>query len=140
MQTEQNRAIFGRIVEEALNNRDLKVLDELVAADYVGYNLPPGLPPGPEGVKQFFQSFWAAFPDIQFTFEDDIAEGDKIAGRGYYTGTHEGDFQGIPPTGKRIHVQFHDLWRFENGKWAEYWGQADLLGLMQQLGAIPTPA
>lgn len=139
MSTEKNKAVFHRIIEEGLNKRDTKVFDELIAADYVGHNLPPGWPSGREGFKKFVAYFWSAFPDVRFMFEDDVAEGDKVAGRGYFAGTHKGEFQGIPPTGKQINVKFMDVWRFENGKFVEYWGQADFLGMMQQLGVVPTP-
>lgn len=139
MSTEQNKAVFRRIVEEGLNKNDTKVIDELFASNLVDHDLPPGTPPGPEGSKGKFAYFMSAFPDIHFTFEGEVAEGDKVAGRGYFTGTHKGEFQGVPPTGKKINVKFMDVWRFENGKLVEYWGQPDVMGLMQQLGAIPSP-
>lgn len=139
MSTEQNKALRRRIVEEGLNKQNTKVLDELFAANLVDHDLPAGTPPGPEGSKGKIAYFKSAFPDIHFTFEGEVAEGDKVAGRGYFTGTHQGDFQGIPPTGKKINVKFMDVWRFENSKLVEYWGQPDVMGLMQQLGAIPTP-
>lgn len=138
-QTEQNRMLFKKIVDEGLNKNNSKVLDELFAPTMVDHDLPPGTaqPAGSKGKIAYFRS---AFPDIHFTFESEVAEGDKIAGRGYFTGTHKGDFNGIPAAGKTIKVAFMDVWRFENGKLVEYWGQPDVMGLMQQLGALPTPA
>ena len=138
MSPEQNKAVLHRIVDEAFNQRKLDVLDELVADDFVGHHLPPGLPAGREGLKAFMNGFFTAFPDIHFTFEDEVAEGGKVAGRGHFVGTHQAEFMGIAPTGKRIDVKFHDIWRFEDGRFAEYWGQADTLTMLQQLGAIPT--
>ena len=139
MSPEQNKAVLRRVVDEAFNQRKLDVFDELVADDFVGHHLPPGLPPGREGLKAFMRAFWTAFPDIHFTFEDEVAEDAKVAGRGHFAGTHQDEFMGVPPTGKRVDVKFHDIWRFENGRWAEYWGQADTLTMLQQLGALPTP-
>jgi len=139
MSTEHNREIFRRIVDQGLNERDEKVLDEAFGDTLIDHDLPPGTPPGPAGTKAKIAYFVSAFPDVTFTFESDVAEGDRIAGRGYFTGTHRGDFQGIAPTGKRVKVDFQDVWRFEDGKVVEYWGAPDLLGLLRQLGALPPP-
>lgn len=83
--------------------------------------------------------FKAGFPDLHATVETAIAEGDQVATRGYITGTHKGPFMNIPPTSKSIKVTYTDIWRIENGKAVENWVQMDMLGLMQQLGVIPTP-
>jgi predicted ester cyclase len=74
---------------------------------------------------------------MHVTLEDEIAEGDKVITRGYFSGTHQGEFQGIPPTGKQIKVSYIDIWRVENGKLVENWIQMDMVGLLQQLGVIP---
>jgi len=128
------RPVVHRIVNEIINGKNLALIDELYAPDYVGHQIPPPLPQTREGHKLFVGAFFAAFPDLRLTFEDEIVEGNKIAGRGYFTGTHENTFQGIPATGKRIQVSFMDLWRIEGDKLAEYWGVVDVAGLMQQLG------
>ena len=83
--------------------------------------------------------FLTAFPDFHVTLEDVIAEGDKVASRGVWRGTHQGNFMGIPATGKSVAVSYSDIWRFENGKAVENWVQMDMLGLMQQLGVAPAP-
>ena len=83
--------------------------------------------------------FRAAFPDLHVTLEDVFGEGDKVATRGYFTGTHQGEFNGIPATGKQVKVSYIDLWRLENGKAVDNWVQMDMIGLMQQLGVIPAP-
>jgi predicted ester cyclase len=132
-----NRAAFRRVIDEGLNANNATVLDEVFAPTMVDHDLPKGTPPGPAGSKAKIAAFRTAFPDIRFTFEGEVAEGDKIAGRGYFTGTHTGSFQGMPPTGRSVKVRFMDVWRFENGKVVEYWGQPDVMGLMQQLGAVP---
>jgi steroid delta-isomerase-like uncharacterized protein len=136
-QVKENKIIFKRIVEEGLNQRNMKIFDELYAANFIHHDLPPGTPQ-PQGIKDRFTYFFSAFPDLHFTFEGEIAEDNRIAGRGYFSGTHKGEFNGIPPTGKAIKVNFMDAWLFENGKVEEYWGQFDLMSLMQQLGALPT--
>jgi predicted ester cyclase len=92
-----------------------------------------------ESTKQFFDMFHAAFPDSSRTIEDQIAEGELVATRVTLNGTHRGEFQGISPTGKRIAVTGIWIDRVAGGKIVERWGAVDMLGLMQQLGAIPAP-
>jgi predicted ester cyclase len=138
MSTEQNKAMVHRIFEEGINENNLATFDELVAPNYVNYGFPD-LPPGPEGLKIAVNMFATAFHDFRVTVEDTIAEGDRVASRGVFTGTHEAEFQGIPPTGKRISVAYMDIWRVENGRFVENWVQLDMLGLMQQLGVVPSP-
>ena len=138
MSSEENKALIRRLFEEGINQNKPGVFDELIAPGYVNYDLPAPAP-GPEGFKMVIGLFQAAFPDMHATVEEALAEGDKVITRGYFTGTHKGDFQGIPPTGKQIKVKYIDIWRVANGKAVENWVQMDLLGLMQQLGAIPAP-
>jgi predicted ester cyclase len=98
--------------------------------------------PGPLDLATFFQfgQMWhAAFPDEQTVFENQIAEGDKVVSRMTSTATHTGGFQGIPPTGKRIRVTGIWIERIADGWIVERWGEVDMLGVMQQLGVIPTP-
>ena len=137
---QRNKATFGKILASAINAHNLAALDEFVAPSMVDHDLPPGTPPGPGGTRAKLGAFVAAFPDIHFTFESEVYQGDKLAGRGYFVGTQTGPFNGIPATGKKVKVSFMDQWRFEDGKVVEYWGQADRLGLMQQLGVIPAPS
>jgi predicted ester cyclase len=137
--SQDNKAVLHRIIEEGLNKRNWKVFDELLSANLVDHDLPPGTR-GPEGTKAKLGVFVAAFPDLKFTFEQEVIDGDWVAGRGYISGTHKGPFNGVPASGKKVKMGFMDLWRFENGKLAEYWGQPDLLGLLQQIGAVPAPA
>ena len=84
--------------------------------------------------------FLEAFPDMRITLDDVIGEGEKVATRGHWVGTHKGAFMGVPATGKAVNVKFMDMWRFENGKAVENWVQMDLLSLMQQLGVVPGQA
>ena len=101
---------------------------------------PPGLAAGPQGLKDFLAPYFAAFPDLKITVEDQIAEGDKATTRWTLRGTHRGELMGIAPTGKHATVTGITIWRVEEGKMAELWQNWDALGLLQQLGAIPQMA
>jgi steroid delta-isomerase-like uncharacterized protein len=136
---EQNKSLVHRFFEVGINENKLDILDEIIASNYVNHDLPAPAP-GPEGLRQVVSMFKAGFPDLHATVEATIAEGDRVATRGTITGTHNGPFMNIPPTGKSVKVPFTDIWRIENGKAVENWVQMDMLGLMQQLGLIPTPA
>jgi steroid delta-isomerase-like uncharacterized protein len=98
---------------------------------------PPGLAAGAQGMKDFQAPYFAAFPDVQFTVEDQIAEGDQVVARWTARGTHRGTLMGIAPTGKHVTVTGIAIWRVEQGKMAEMWQNWDALGLLQQVGAIP---
>lgn len=138
MSTAENKALVHRVFEEGINQNNARLIDEAIGATYVNHNMPtPAF--GPEGFRQIIGMFQAGFPDMKVTVEDAIAEGNKVATRGYFTGTHRGAFMGIPATGKTIKVSYSDVWRVENGKLVENWVQMDQLGIMQQLGVIPTP-
>jgi len=138
MSTEENTTRVRRGFEEGINQKKLDVFDELLAPNYVNHNMPAPAP-GPEGFKQVIGMFYMAFPDMHITMEDEFGEGDTVGTRGYMTGTHQGEFMGIPQTNKPIKVEYIDLWRVENGKFVDNWVQMDMLGLMQQLGVIPAP-
>ncbi len=138
MSVEQNKALDRRYVEEVLDKGNLAVIDEIMAPNYVGH--VPGFPPSDrEGDKQLIAMFRAAFPDLHFTLEDQIGEGDKVVHRLTARGTHKGEFQGIPPTGKQVTVTGININYFVEGKVVESWGIIDMVGLMQQLGVMPTP-
>ena len=138
MSAEQNKAIVSRWVAGGWNTGDLSLVDEFYA-DYTMHS--PGIPDvqGTEAFKGFVTMYRAAFPDIHFTIEDMVAEGDKVVWRATTRGTHRGDLMGIPPTGKSIVVSSTIISRFDNGKWAEDWVLIDMLGMLQQLGVIPAP-
>jgi steroid delta-isomerase-like uncharacterized protein len=142
MSIEENKAIVRRLYDtfgRAVSTGNFGLLDELIAADAVDHNPVPGQAPGLEGVKQVFTMFQTSFPDLHFVVEDQIAEGDKVVSRLTAYGTHQGDFQGLPPTGKSTTQTGIDILRLEGGKVVERWGEFDNLGLMQQLGVIPGP-
>jgi predicted ester cyclase len=139
MSVEENKALVHRAVA-AFNQTDFAAADRLFAAHYVDHDRSrAGLPPGPEGIKQAWGMFRAAFPDLRATIEEMIAEGDRVAVRGVIRGTHQGELMGIPPTGRPVSVALIDINRIEGGQLVERWGEADMLGLLQQLGAIRMP-
>ena len=139
MSTQSIKAVVQRGVEEVFNQKNLAYIDELYTSDVVDHSAPPGLPPGIEGYRLKLGMFTNAFPDLHLAYEHVIVEGDMVAGRFTLTGTHQGDFAGIPATGKQISVTGHDFGRVVNGKLAEHWVEMDTLGMMQQLGVIPAP-
>ena len=138
MSVEQNKANIRRGFEEGINQNKLQLFEEVLAPTYVNHSMPAPVP-GPEGFRMVIGMFRAAFPDLHITLEEVLGEGDKVATRGYFTGTHQGEFNGIPATGKQVKVSYIDLWRLENGKAVDNWVQMDMIGLMQQLGVIPVP-
>ena len=139
MSTEENKALNRRFFEEFWDQKNLAVADELLAPNYVDHTpgSPPGLPPGPEGFKQFASVFMTAFPDLRLTLEDQIAEGDTVVTRWTSYGTHTGSLMGIPPTGKSITVTGITITRIPDGKATETWTNFDMLGLLQQIGVVP---
>lgn len=141
MTAEQEKTSLRRLLEEVVNKKNISVFDEVTTPDFVEHEqLGPGLPPNREGAKQFFAVVLSAFPDLRVVVEDEITAGDKVVARSTWSGTHQGEFQGIPATGRQVTVQVIDICRIENGKIIEHWGQMDALGLLQQLGAIPAGA
>jgi steroid delta-isomerase-like uncharacterized protein len=138
MSIAQNKAIMQRYFNEAWNQGNLSVLDEIVSADYLNHNpFVPGLPAGPEGLKPILAGFRAAFPDLHFTIDGQIAEEDKVVTRWTMRGTHQGEFMGIPATGKQVTAGGVQIERVAGGQIVEHWRQSDDMGLLQQLGVIP---
>lgn len=133
-----NKQILRRFFEELFNHGDLSVADEVVGANYVNHNAVPGEMPEREGLKAFVTYLRTAFPDIHFTIEDQIAAEDKVVTRFSVTGTQQGEFAGIPPTGKWVHVTGINIHRVCDGQIHEAWLNWDALGMMQQLGVDHT--
>jgi predicted ester cyclase len=140
MSAEQNKALLRSIPEEMFNKGNLALAGEVFAADYIEHaSLPPGTPAGLEGFKVFVSTLRAAFPDFHYTVEDDIAEGDKVVQRVTARGTQKGEFMGMPATGKQATWTEIHIARVAGGKLVEHWVNLDQLGMLQQLGVIPTP-
>jgi predicted ester cyclase len=136
---EENKAIFRRTYEELLNQGNLAVADELIAPDFINHEAPPGRDRGPESMRGLATMLRTAFPDLHFTIEELIAEGDVVAGRLTMSGTHEGPLMGTPPTGCSVRQDHMHFVRFRDGKAVEHWGVRDDLGMMKQLGLMPEP-
>jgi steroid delta-isomerase-like uncharacterized protein len=135
MSIEDNKAVVRRFYGESVHNPAL--MDELLAPNYV-LHLPGGPSiSGIEPAKQLMIAYTTGFPDLQLTTEDLIGEGDRVAIRNTWHGTHQGIFQGIPATGKQVTFTGSDVFRLVDGKIAEQWADLDTLGLMQQLGVLP---
>jgi steroid delta-isomerase-like uncharacterized protein len=133
---EENKAKQHRVFEEALNKGNMAVVDEVIDTNYVSES-PQGVVKGTEAMKQGFANLRNAFPDIAFTVKDMIAEEDKVVSRVTCQGTHNGEFMGIAPTGKKMSINGIIITRWVDGKEVEAWEVIDMLGMMQQLGAIP---
>ena len=137
MATHQAQSAIRRVFEEAFNQGNLAVVDELLAPDYLAHNAFGGAPNGPQGLKLLITMFRNAFTDLNCTIEDEIYEGNRCAARWTMRGTHKGLFMGNPPTGKQMQAQGNIFVRFEAGMIVEYWMLIDQFGLLQQLGIIP---
>ena len=123
---------------DLLSAGDIEGFGALLADDFVEHEETPGLAPTKDGVLEFFRMYRAAFPDLRMDPEDVLASGDKVVARVRATGTHQGEFMGMPPTGKSIDVQLIDILRFDDdGLAREHWGVVDLMAMMQQLGVVP---
>src|SRR5215217_3662777 len=130
---EQNKSSFRRYLEEAWNQSNLEVIDEIFDR-YISHQ-PDGsvLERGPEDVKRFVGEFRSAFPDLRLSSEEQIAEGDRVVSHGTIRGTHQGEFRGMEPTGKEIEERGFSVFRFsEEGKVVESWDSYDQLSLMRQ--------
>lgn len=117
---------------------DVDGFGSVLADDFIEHEELPGLEPGKEGVKAFFRMYIAAFPDLRMDALDVLPSGDKVVARVRATGTHQGDFMGMPATGRAVDVQLIDIIRFDDdGLAREHWGVFDTMTMMQQLGAVP---
>jgi steroid delta-isomerase-like uncharacterized protein len=136
MGASENKAVVRRLFEQGMNQRDPAVFHECVSAEFVNHDLP-GPEPGPQGFYESFRAFEAAFPDLHVHVGDVLADDDRVITRSHWTGTHKADFMGVPASGASVEVDFIDIWRLDSGHVVECWVRMDLLGLMQQIGAIP---
>lgn len=142
MSPEELKRRARRLAEEVFNQVDLAVAEELISPDYVHHVplMPGDQPPhGIAGVKEFVTGMRQTFPDFHVIVEDEIAEGDRVVQRITASGTHDGDFFGVAPTGKKVAFDVIEINRIgPDGKFVEHWSSVDLLGVLQQLGALPT--
>jgi len=137
MTTNIGKTVVRRIFEDGMNAGRIDLYQELIHPEYVNHDFPAPVQ-GVEGFTNVDRMFRVAFPDLRVVIEDEVVAGDRIATRGYFTGTHTGEFMGMPATGRAIRCSYSDIWRLEGGKGRENWVQMDMLGMMQQLGAGPS--
>jgi len=130
--------VFAAAIEN-WNRGDLAAYLEIYDTNVALHGFAPDLPPGREGARLFYAGLWAGFARPRLIIQDVIGDGDRLACRFQMEATHTGAFMGIPPTGKSIQISGMTILRFEGGRCVERWNQADMLGWLQQLGAIPTP-
>ena len=125
---------------EFINTASETLAEELISP-YAIFHVPGSPEPmrGPAGYLAIIGMMRGGFPDIQWTLEEMVAEGDKVAARFIMRGTHQGTFFGVPPSGKKIAVQAMNIYRVSDGKFVEEHGQPDMLGLLQQIGTVPSP-
>lgn len=138
MSTEVNKRISWRLQEEVFGQGKLELVEELLAPDYVSH--APGDPElslGPEAIKDIVRAYHSAFPDINFTVEKQVAEGDMVVTRWTARGTHRGEFMGVAPSGRRIEVSGMSMDRISGGRIVENWNNWEALELKRQIGAIP---
>ena len=136
MTMEKNRIIARRIYDEVMGKGNLKVIDELFAPNFVDHSLNSGKA-GIKDVKNAFLEFKYAFPDGRAEIKDMLADGDKVVTRFIWHATHEGEFMGVAPTGKKVSINVIDVFLIKNGKLLERWGVEDNLSMWQQLGVQP---
>ena len=139
MTVEQNKAIATRFIQEVFVDADERAADELTAPNFVPHSWP-GVEPGVEGLKQAQRRVSAGLEEARMTIEDVIAEDDKVVVRLTSHGRHVGEFMGMPPSGKAYDISEIHIFRIADGQVIEHWRDADMLGMLRQLGAFPEPA
>jgi steroid delta-isomerase-like uncharacterized protein len=136
-----NKALMLRVYEEIFSQGDLDKIDELLADDFIEHEeLPPGIPPGKGAPKALMSMMHGAFPDFHVTVEEMLEDGDKVITRARFSGTHEGEFMGMPATGKKFDIAVIDIVEIRDGKGVAHWGIMDMAAMMQQLGLGGPPA
>jgi steroid delta-isomerase-like uncharacterized protein len=136
--SEGNKNVVRRLFGEVWSKNNTTLVDELLAPTYSHHDAStPDVGPGPEGYKKIVATYRGAFPDLRFTCDDLVAEGEKVTARWTCRGTHKGDLNGIKPTGREVTISGISICDFAGGKVAEEWVNWDALGMLQQLGVVP---
>jgi len=128
-----------RMATEVFNLGRIEVIDEIIATNIHDHSIPPGYPPGREGLKRYATEFRQAFPDLHYEMEHEVSQGDLVVQHGYGSGTMQGDFMGMKATGKKACWSEMHIIRMRDGKAQEHWSVADVLTMLQQLGLAPSP-
>ena len=139
MSTSENQALIERLADELWTKRNLGIVDELLAPDWQDHDAMPGMPPGRDGLKALASTLQRAFADTESSIDQQLTESDKVVWQWTFRGTHQGEFMGIPATGKRVALTGITIDRIADSKLVERWSVTDTLGFLQQLGAIPAP-
>ncbi|MDQ3532836.1 MAG: ester cyclase [Actinomycetota bacterium] len=134
-----NKALVRRYYDEVFNQRNVDLVDELAVEDYVEHDPFPGQGNGRGDLKARVQAILSAFNPVRFALEDLVSEGDRVVVRWTQTGTHSGNFMGMPPTGKQFTIAGIDIHDVKAGRMAEHWHVVDMYALLIQLGALPVP-
>jgi steroid delta-isomerase-like uncharacterized protein len=137
MATEQNKKIIQRLFKEVMNEQKFNLIDEFISNSFINHGLPNSKP-GQAGFREILQMMTKAFPDMKVTAEQYVAEGDSVATRGYWTGTHNSDFMNFPATGKKVKVAYVDFWKITNGKITENWVQMDMAAAFKPAASLQT--
>jgi steroid delta-isomerase-like uncharacterized protein len=140
MSSEENKKFMNYFVDEVINKKNLNATNDIVSEDFTEHVPFPGQGPGREGLKFVLNSMFAAFPDLKWTVHEQIAEGEKVVSRFTWTGTHKGEFMGIPATDKRVEVWGVVIDVVRDNLFSESRIIMDNIGLLQQLGVMPQPA
>lgn len=137
--SEENKTLMRRMMMDVWRDGKLESIDNYYADNFVNNTPGPGQSPDLDGLKEFAAMLGTAFSDATITIDDQISEGDRVVTRWSSTNTHSGDFMGIPATGNKVSVTGIDISRVAGGKVVEGWSEADMISLMQQIGAMPGP-
>jgi steroid delta-isomerase-like uncharacterized protein len=137
MQAQDVKRLNEQFYEQVFKRRDVSAIDNLLTDDFVEHTPAPGQATTKQGAKDFIAQMLQAFPDLDYSIDSQIAEGDTVSAVTTMTGTHRGDFMGVPATGKKIKVQFLDTGRVRGNKFSEHWGLVDVPSMMSQLGVAP---
>lgn len=132
--------VVGRFYEEVANRGNLDLIDQTLHDDFVEHEEMPGVPATKEGTWMMFQMLRGAFPDLNMAVQDMVEEGNLVAVRVRMSGTHEGEFMGMPGSGRTFDIQVMDFLEFSGGQVIAHWGVMDAAGMMEQLGVAPGPA
>lgn len=137
LSTDQNKSTYRRFIKEVFNEGRLEAVEQYLSPNYVFHGAPAGTTPGRDGVKQIVSAFRAAFPDLEISIEDQVAEDDKVCSRVTTHGTHKGNLFGVAPTGRSITMTGLTMVHVVGGRITESWVKNDVIGLLNQLGAGP---
>jgi steroid delta-isomerase-like uncharacterized protein len=136
LSSERNKALIQRLFDEVLNAGNFGLLDQLIGASYVEHNPVANQAAGAAGVRDRIRDLRKAFPDLRFVLDELVGEGEVVAARYHWQGTHKGTFLGIAPTGRRLSVRGMDFYRLEDGRVIEHWDVVDEFGMLSQLGDL----